>query len=54
MMTISFQQALVGAKSVLLVRITKLPLPTLPPISGFDTPYLRRRMHTRMRGLYGR
>ena len=53
MTTIIFQQALVEAKSVLLVRTTRLSLPTLPPSKGYDTPYLGRRMHRRMRGLFG-
>ena len=52
MTTIIFQQALVEAKSVLLVRTTKLSVPTLPTSKGYDTPYLRRRMHRRMRGLF--
>ncbi len=53
MMTIIFQQALVEVKSVLLVHTTKLSLPTLPPAQGYDTPYLRRRMHRRIRGFFG-
>ncbi|MBR4041463.1 MAG: hypothetical protein IKJ09_04085 [Bacteroidaceae bacterium] len=53
MMTVIFQQALVDSKSVLLVHASRLSLPTLPPSKGYDTPYLRRRMHRRMRGLFG-
>ena len=53
MMTIIFQQALVEAKSVLLVRTTRLSLPTLPPSKGYDTPYLRRRKQSRTRGFFG-
>ena len=53
MMTIIFQQALVEAKSVLLVRTVRLSLPTLPSPKGYDTPYLRRRKQSRARGLYG-
>ena len=53
MTTIIFQQALVEAKSVLLVRTVRLSLPTLPSPKGYDTPYLRRRKQSRTRGLYG-
>lgn len=39
-----FLHALVEIKSELLVCHVKLPLPTIKP-KGYDTPYLRRRMH---------
>ena len=41
-----FLQALVEVKSELLVCRVKLTLPVVPR-KGYDTPYLRRRMHLR-------
>lgn len=41
-----FLQALVEVKSEILVCRIKLPLPVMKP-KGYDTPYLRRRMHLR-------
>lgn len=49
MMTSSTQQALADTKSSLFARTPKLPLPTLHPVRGYDTPYLRRRQHSRAR-----
>ncbi len=40
-----FLHALVEIKSELLVCRVKLPLPVIK--KGYDTPYLRRRMHLR-------
>ncbi|MBO5679128.1 MAG: hypothetical protein J6S11_04115 [Bacteroidaceae bacterium] len=39
-----FLQALVEVKSELLVCRVKITLPVVSP-KGYDTPYLRRRMH---------
>lgn len=41
-----FQQAMVEIKSELIVYRVKLSLPIVKP-QGYDTPYLRRRMHLR-------
>ncbi len=41
-----FQQAMVEIKSELMVCRIKLSLPVVKP-QGYDTPYLRRRMHLR-------
>lgn len=49
MVTSNFQQALLDTKSALFARSPKLPLPTQPAAKGYDTPYLRRRMHSRMK-----
>ena len=59
MITMNFQQALRGVGSELFAVTPKLPLPklgTLPRMEGkvmMDTPYLRRRMRSRLRGFYG-
>lgn len=53
MMNLLFQQALVEAKSVLVIHATRMTLPILPPAKGYDTPYLRRRMQRHKRGLLG-
>jgi len=53
MMTKNFQQALQAVKSELLSLTPRLPLPKAEVKRGFDTPYLRRRMHGRLRGYYG-
>ena len=56
MITMNFQQALQGVGSELFAITPKLPLPKsglLPLIQGkvgYDTPYLRRRMRSRLRG----
>ena len=49
----SFQQALNELKSESLVHVSKLSLPKVEPKKGYDTPYLRRRMQSRLRGHYG-
>lgn len=53
MATSIFQQALVVVKTETVVPVPKLPLPTPMETKGYSTPYLRRRMHSRLRGLYG-
>lgn len=46
-----FQQVLVMVmKSELFVQTPKLELPILSLNKGYDTPYLRRRKHSRLRG----
>ena len=41
-----FQHAMVEIKSELMICHIKLSLPVIKP-QGYDTPYLRRRMHLR-------
>lgn len=59
MITMNFQQALQGVGSELFAVAPKLPLPKSGSLSlnegkvGYDTPYLRRRMRSRLRGYYG-
>ena len=50
MATSNFQQVLMDSKSVLFARSPKLPMPVQPATKGYDTPYLRRRMYSRLRG----
>lgn len=45
MMSNIFQQALVTVKSEVVVGVRKFSLPTPLQHKGYDTPYLRRRMH---------
>ena len=53
MLTMGFQQVLQGVKSELGAAVVKLPLPKCEVDKGVDTPYLRRRMHRRLRGYCG-
>ena len=53
MATRIFQQAMAVVKTETMIPASKLPLPTPMGIKGYSTPYLRRRMHSRLRGLYG-
>ena len=59
MITMNFHQVLHESGSKLLVSTTKLPLPELKWETrlnggeGFETPYLRRRMRSRLRGHCG-
>ena len=52
MITMNFQQALQLTKSELFVLAPKLALPKVEEKGRFDTPYLRRRMRSRLRGYY--
>lgn len=53
MKTNIFQHALVEVRveAIVCVRKFSLPIPMTP--KGYSTPYLRRRMYGRLRGLYG-
>lgn len=53
MITMSFHQALIEIKSQFLNCSPKLTLPKVEARKVYDTPYLRRRMQSRLRGLYG-
>lgn len=53
MITNIFQQALVVVKAETIVCVRRFSLPTPILSKGYNTPYLRRRMHARLRGLYG-
>lgn len=50
MMKNQFQHVLVVVvRSELFVQTGQLSLPVLRIVKGYDTPYLRRRMHSRLR-----
>ena len=51
MITNIFQQALVAVKARTVVCVHKLSLPAPMHPKGYSTPYLRRRMYGRLRGL---
>ena len=53
MITNIFQQALVVVKADTVVCVRRFPLPASVSSKGYSTPYLRRRMYGRLRGLYG-
>ena len=53
MATSIFQQALIVAKSETVMHPLKLELPKPIQQKCNTTPYLRRRMHSRLRGLWG-
>lgn len=53
MRTKVFQRVLQNVESGLFATTNRLPLPKGEEGKGYDTPYLRRRMQSRLRGLYG-